>query len=266
MRNFLALTESIAYIEANLTEPITREAIAGHCYVSLSLLEKLFRYALHLSIKDYLTRRRMTQAAGDILKSGLSVTEIAAKYQYNSPEVFLRAFRQVWQTTPSRFKKKWKFSGIFPKHDFAYTKGEDLEMARKKVDLSEAYDFFRQRRGTYVICFDIHGLMPINAFSSKAGDQAILTAAARLNDAAGEDMLVLRIGGDEFALVTGLTDLDAVKCLSSRITALNGTPFLFEGREIPLHLWAGITTIPDDTLRYSDLFTDMHKTIRESKV
>ena len=66
MNNFMVLTESINFIEDNLCEPITREDIAAHCYVSLSKLEKLFRYALHISIKDYISRRRMTQAAKDI--------------------------------------------------------------------------------------------------------------------------------------------------------------------------------------------------------
>jgi AraC family transcriptional regulator len=84
----MILTESISYIEQNLCEPITRSDIAGHCYCSLSMLEKMFRYALHLSIKEYITKRRMTQAAKDIVRSDISITDIAMKYQFNSAEVF----------------------------------------------------------------------------------------------------------------------------------------------------------------------------------
>jgi AraC family transcriptional regulator len=266
VKNFQALTTALDYIERNLTEPIAREDIAAHCYVSLSMLEKLFRYALCCSIKEYITKRRITQAASDILRSEQSITDVAIKYQYNSPEVFGRAFSAVWKTTPSRFKEKWKFSGIFPKHDFNFIEGDDLEMARKKVDLSEAYDFLRQRRGSYVVCFDISGLMPINTISSKAGDLAILEALARINGVATDDMLVLRIGGDEFALVTGLSEMDAVKKLADEVVSQNGKPFLYEGQEISLSLWAAITTIPDDTLRYNDLFVDMHKVLTDSKV
>ena len=265
MRNFHALTLALEYIERNLTEPIARERIAANCFVSLSVLEKLFRYALHSSIKEYITKRRVTQAARDLLRSEQSITDVAIKYQYNSPEVFGRAFAKVWKTTPSQFKEKWRFSGIYPKHDFIYKEGDDLEMARKKVDLSEAYDFLNGRRGSYVICFDIKNLVPINEISRKAGDLAILEAAARIDGVSAEDMLMLRIGGDEFALITGLDDLQSVRRLSDRVTALNGTPFRYEGRDIPLTLWAAITTIPEDTLRYNDLFANMHKAIADSK-
>jgi AraC family transcriptional regulator len=265
VKNFLALTEALEYIERNLCEPIVREDITVHCCVSLSMLEKLFRYALHRSIKEYVTKRRITQAAEDLLKTDRSITEIAMKYQYNSPEVFSRSFCSVWRIPPSQFRSKWKFSGIFPKHDYKYKEGDDFEMARKKVDISDAYDFFRKNRGTYVICFDIRELMTINAVSSKAGDLAILETAARIDNVATEDMLVLRIGGDEFALVTGIGDLEAVKQLAGRVAARNGETISCSGRQFPLTLWVGITKIPEDSLRYSEFFLDMHKAIIASK-
>lgn len=107
--------------------------------------------------------------------------------------------------------------------------------------------------------------MPINQISHQAGDLAILEAAARIDSAATDDMLVLRIGGDEFALVTGLADMEAVKEISQSVTRRNGQPIVYEGQEIPLSLWSAITTIPGDSLRYSDLFTDMHKVLVDSK-
>jgi AraC family transcriptional regulator len=229
------------------------------------MLEKLFRYALHCSIKEYMTKRRMTQAAKDLSNTGLSVTDVAMKYQYNSPEVFIRSFKQVWNTTPSRFTRKWKFTGLYPKHTYDFEKGMDLEMARKKVDISEAYEYFKERHGTYVICFDICGLTPINEISSKAGDLAILETASRIDNTAADDMLLLRIGGDEFALVTGLGDQTEARKLADRVLALNRNPIMFEGKEIPLSLRAGLTTIPDSMLRYNDFFSDMHKVISDCR-
>ena len=70
----------------------------------------------------------------------------------------------------------------------------------RKVDLSELYDFLRSKAGTYVLCFDVCSLMPINEnYGSKAGDAVILEAYRRIDEAAGDDMAVFRIGGDEFA-------------------------------------------------------------------
>ncbi|MBN1777019.1 MAG: helix-turn-helix domain-containing protein [Clostridiales bacterium] len=264
MKSFMALTESIDYIEQNLCEPFARGDIARHCHVSLSMLEKLFRYALFMSIKTYVTKRRMTQAAKDLVNTGMSVTDIAMKYQYNSAEVFTRTFRRVWNVAPSAFKDKWTFTGIFPRINYEYKEGDDLYMARKRVDMSDAYDFLREKRGSYVLCFDIQNLSPINAVSGKAGDLAILECAARINDAAGDDMLMMRIGGDEFALITGLFDPGKAKAVSEEVLSKNGGTFDYEGQKIPLSLYCGVTTIPE-TLRYSEFFGELHQTINDSK-
>lgn len=265
MKNFMILTESIDYIERNLCEPITRADIADHCHVSLSMLEKLFRYALGLSIKTYISRRRMTQAARDIAKEGLSITDTAMKYQYSSVEVFSRAFRRVWNVNPSEFSEKWRFTGIFPKINYEFKEGDDLEMARKRVDMSEAYDFFREKKGSYVLCFDIRGLTAFNDISNRAGDLAILEMAARIENAADDNMLLLRIGGDEFALVTGLYDYESARMLAEKVLSRNGETIVFEGKELPLSLWCGITQVPE-YLRYGEFFTELHNTICESKI
>ncbi len=56
MKKFIILTESIDFIERNLCEPITRKDISNHCYVALSTLEKLFRYALGMqALRDKIT-------------------------------------------------------------------------------------------------------------------------------------------------------------------------------------------------------------------
>lgn len=264
MKNFMILTESIDFIERNLGEPISRNDIAAHCNVSLSMLEKLFRYALHRSIKSYIIRRRMTVAAKDIASSSGSITDIAMKYQFNSVEVFTRAFKRVWNVNPSEFKDKWKFSGIFPKINYTYNEGDDLNMARKRVDISEAYDYMRERKGSYVLCFDIQHLTAFNNISRKAGDLAILEQASRIDKAATDEMLTIRIGGDEFALLTGLYDEEQAKKIMDSVLSLNGNGITYDGKSYPLSLWCGITTIPE-SLRYNEFFTDLHDTIIKSK-
>lgn len=264
MKKFMILTESIDFIERNLCEPITRKDISNHCYVALSTLEKLFRYALGTSIKSYISRRRMTQAAKDIANESSSITDIAMKYQYSSIEVFSRAFKRVWNVNPSEFTEKWRFTGIFPKINYEFKEGDDLYMARKRVDMSEAYDYFREHKGSYVLCFDIQNLIAVNDISKKAGDLAILETASRIEKSADDSMLLMRIGGDEFALITGLYDYEAVKDLSEKVMSKNGETINFDGKDLPLSLWCGITKIPE-SLRYNEFFTDMHEAISVSK-
>ncbi len=265
MRNFFLLECAVNYIEEHLCDTITGEDVAKACCSSLSGLQKLFRLALHRSIKEYITKRRLTNAARDLAHSQGTVTEIAMRYQYNSPEVFSRAFKRVWDVTPSHFKDTWRFSGLYPRLNYKFHEGDDPDMARKKVDLSEAYEVFRQLGGTYVICFDSVGLMKINAICHEAGDKAILESARRIDAAAPDDMLVLRIGGDEFALFTGKADKREAEAVMQKVLSSNGQPVSWNGQEIPLSLRAGIAKVPKSGLRYSELFTQMHSTIEQCK-
>jgi len=265
VRNFFILTEAINYIEDNLCESMTIEQLANHCYLSRYLLEKLFRYAINLSIKDFITRRKISRASADIAKSEMSLMEIAMKYQFNSPEVFSRVFKRVWNISPSKFSEKWKFTNIFPKLNYHYIEGDDMFMARKKVDLTEAYDFFIEHQGTHVLCFDIKNLTFINDISKKAGDLAILEAANRINKYTDENMVMLRIGGDEFALITSYTEISSARQLADNVLSMNTETFKYEGKNIPLSLYCGITTIPETRLKYDLLFNDLHQAIDDSK-
>lgn len=261
MEKFDILAASIAYIEAHLTEELTRENIAASCYVSLSALEKLYRYALHMGIRDYITRRRMTLAAKDLVHDNLSVTDVAMKYQFQSVEVFSRAFRRVWFETPSSFREKYRFTDIFP--PIVIHQEEDMYMS-KQVDMSAAYDYMQQHSGSFVLCCDIKELTPLNAISRKLGDLAILTMAQRLEAIAGADMVVMRVGGDEFVLLTATTDQAVAEALRGRLLTMNGQTIAFEGKDYPLHLWCGLTTIPAQS-NFSTFFHDVLGTIHRSR-
>ena len=109
------MLKSLDYIEKNLCEPITRKMIAQHCYVSLSMLEKLFNYALGMGMNTYISKRRLSLAARDLVSSGLSITDLAMKYQYGSLAAFSRDYKRVWQVNPTGFCKNWQFTDILPK-------------------------------------------------------------------------------------------------------------------------------------------------------
>lgn len=265
MRNFYLLEAAVNYIEDHLCDPISVKDVADACCFSLSGMQKLFHYALHHGIKEYINKRRLTKAARDIVNGHGTFTEIAMRYQYNSPEVFARAFKRMWDVLPSMFRETWRFTGLFPRLNYQFYEGDDPTMARKRVDLSEAYEMFKSLEGTYVICFDVVGLMPINAMSGEAGDKAILETARRIDAAADNDMLVMRIGGDEFALITGKADAVLAERLMKKVLSSNGQPFSWNTKAIPLSVRAGITQIQKDHLRYNELFAQMHHAIDLSR-
>ena len=266
MKNFYVLTDALRYIEDNIYEEIDSQDVADSCNVSLSSLQNLFRLALHRSVKDYIIKRKICLAARDILESDMKIIDIAYKYQFGSPEHFVRTFKKVWNETPTEYKKHWKFSGIYPKLDYKFEEGADQEMARKKVDISEAYDVIVNMKDTYVICFDIVGLIPINDISYEAGDLAILEAARRIDRVSTEDMIQLRIGGDEFALITGSDDLVYVEGIMNEVLSHNEECIVWNGKDIPLRLRAGMIKSPGHNLKYSDFFADMHEAINKTRM
>lgn len=263
LKNFYILTNALNYIEENLCNPISQEEIAGECFCSLSSLQKMFRYAFNHSLKEYISKRRLTNAAKDIVNTEMTITEIAMKYQYNSPEVFTRAFAKLWATSPSKFKANWKFTEIFPKIIIDYNGGNN--MSHKKVDISELYDVLKSKQNTYVLCFDIMELKPINDISYDAGDKAILECLRRIHEAAADDMLLFRIGGDEFALVTGLTKINEVEELAKKVLQRNGNTIKYNEQNIPISMRAGATKFIDKNLRYSQLFADLQNTINTTR-
>lgn len=255
MKNFEILADALEEIESNLCGALSQEQIAARCYVSLSHLQKLFRYALRVSIGEYVTKRRLTQAARDLVRTDGTVTEIAMKYGYNSPEVFTRAFVKLWQTTPSKFRRTWQFTNIYPKINVHQMNPEDDYMGKRKFDAGELYDYLRGHAGCWILSFDTVNLMRINqTYGRQAGDAVITECLRRIDSEAGDEMLLLRIGGDEFVLMTGTEDLAPVQGIADRIRAQNGRPILFDNTPIPVSMRIGMTRIPQKHLRYSELF------------
>lgn len=267
MEKVLLIRDALTYIEANLTEDLRTEDIARALYCSKSALEKLFRVVLHISIKDYSIRRRMSLAAREIRnKPEVSFLELAVRYGYGSNEAFTRAFRSVWHVSPSEYRKNPSGFELYPALRLEPELMEDESMKyKKKVDISELYDCFRERRNCYIIGVDIKSLIPINEISLEAGDLAILNALRRLEEACGENDIVFRIGGDEFVALTVSEDKDYATRVISEVLSHNGETFEYNGQAVPLSLYATCYRIEESNLRYAELFAQMQRQLDEIK-
>jgi AraC family transcriptional regulator len=266
MNRIELLSNALEYMENHLDEEITTPDIAGSCYCSRSTLEKLFRYVYQMSVRDYIVRRRMTKCARALCEEPeRSILDIALQYGYGSNEAFTRAFHQVWNCSPSQFRKSQQPVELFPRLMCPLETGDDYMKERKHMDITELYDLFTARRDCFFVCCDIKNLMEINKISHKAGDLVILEAMNRMNAAAGPEDLVFRIGGDEFALLTDSTDQGYAESVAGKLRSDNGRPVRFEELEIPLNLHIGIAGLENKTVRYNELFTSLHTAIRDSK-
>lgn len=266
MENLGLLIEALEFIEKNLASPIRTESISEHLHCSKSTIEKLFKYVNNISIRDYIIRRRMSRASRDLVKNpDRSLLDIGMEYGYGSNEAFTRAFQSVWQVSPSEFRKNPSEFELFPGYRIERELLEDKKMTdRKKVDISELYDCIKERKGCFLILGDIKGLIPINEVSRKAGDLAIISAMKRMEQAAGPEDIVFRIGGDEFVILTDSTDEAYAKKLCGEIVSHNDECISWDGNEIPLTLYVkAVRYEGGSALRYSDFFTMLHNELSE---
>lgn len=259
MNNFEILSAVLEFIEENLTGYITAELCAKRCGYSLSNVQKMFRHTFNIGVSDYISRRKLTAAAKELLDCDRSILEIALKYGYNSHEVFTRAFVRLWGVTPSEFRKKRRFSDIFPKLDeyvqVCDEKGNIVMTSKKKFDISHLYDFITEHGGKYAVCFDMVHLMYINdVYGRAAGDIAIAECLRRIDENAEENMLPIRIGGDEFVLITDYSDIKDAQKAAEKILSLNGGTVSSGGSEFEVSMRAGYVRIPEGNLRYNTLF------------
>lgn len=265
MNKMALLATAFEYIEANLSADIKTEDVANACYCSKAALEKMFRCLNHMSVHDYVIRRRMTLAGRMFRdKPECSVLDVALTYGYSTSESFSRAFKKVWDCNPSEFRENPHHFDLFPRmHTPMQREGEDF--TRKNVDISELYELFRTRKNCYFVCSDVNSLMPINEISRKAGDMAILEAFYRMEREAGEEDVIFRIGGDEFTLLTNSEDAAYAEAVAERIRAYDGQPIVYEGREIPLRLHIAVTKLSSDPARDRDLFEELYQAICDVK-
>lgn len=266
MRDFSVLVTALEAVEKNLCERFTVEDLAKECHVSVSCLQKLFNYVFGCSVGEYLLKRRLSAATRELVNTKKSITDIALTYRYASPEAFSRAFKNFWGILPSTFRKVHRFSELFPKLEFNFDKGGNNMSVRRKVDITELYDELKKLSGTYVLCADICNLKPINdTYGYAAGDLVIAEAARRIDSVLDHDMLMFRIGCDEFVIVTGYRSITDAETLARKITELNGNCVMHDGKEIPLSMRVGISKIPGGGLGYHEVFNKMHDTIDKVK-
>lgn len=254
-----SLTAALEYIEHDLSGEFSQEQCAKAACCSLSGLQKLFRSVFNKSVGDYVTRRRLTAAARELQQTDRTALDIALEFGWGSAEAFTRAFSRVWGVTPSEYRRSWRFSGLCPRLDFPrhFMREGELIMTIK-YDISELYDYIRSKQGTYALSFDTSHLMEINdTLGHEAGDKVILECLHRIDRECTDGMMMFRIGGDEFVMMTGLSDKSAVEALAKRILSHNGECVPHNGAEIPVSMRAGAVLLKSGKLSYSELFAEL---------
>jgi AraC family transcriptional regulator len=79
--------------------------MAHECGYSLYHFIRLFNQLVHHTPYDYLIRRRLAQAAEELLISSQRLIDIAVDYRFQTAESFTRAFKRVYHILPSQARR-----------------------------------------------------------------------------------------------------------------------------------------------------------------
>ncbi len=256
MKNFISLVCAIEFIENNLRERITVNDVAQASYVSLSHLQSMFSRALHISMGDYIAKRKLCIAAFDLTNTGKSITEIAFDFGYANMESFSRAFKKQFLLSPSAYRKGQCFSELYPR--LIINEKEGFNMI-KRYDLTEISEKILASKGTYIICADIDHLMAINEQRGHdAGDAAIAETAARIGRSIQNGTDFFRIGADHFVILTKNTDSAFAEEIAKKIIACSDNDVVWNGNPFKFSISMGIVKIPSD-------ISDAKETIEKSE-
>lgn len=95
---------TIRYIEANLKENLSLPRIAGQVSFSEFHFLRLFQEFTGSTPMNYVRKRRLANAASELITTDRKILDIALDYRFESQEAFTRAFRKQFLLTPGRYR------------------------------------------------------------------------------------------------------------------------------------------------------------------
>jgi AraC family transcriptional regulator len=100
-----SLQRAIDYMEEHLLDDMTMEDIAKQANASPFHFQRTFAILTDSSVGEYIRRRRLSLAAGELCSTDAKVIDLALKYGYDTPEAFTKAFRRQHGISPSEARK-----------------------------------------------------------------------------------------------------------------------------------------------------------------
>lgn len=106
------IMEIIDYIEENLTENLNLDKIADIANYSKYHLHRMFTNVVGCTIHQYIQRRRLTEAARQLIFTDKYIIDIAITVGYSTHQSFTLAFRNLYKESPQVYRNKDEFYPI----------------------------------------------------------------------------------------------------------------------------------------------------------
>ncbi len=99
MRRNDALADILRYIDEHPSEPLRAQALSDRFFVSRSWLEHVFRDQLGITVRQYVSKKRILYAQ-ELIKNGLSPTLASEHCHYDNYATFYRNYKKILQCSP----------------------------------------------------------------------------------------------------------------------------------------------------------------------
>ncbi len=106
-----SINRSVEFMEKNLCSPIRIDDIASVARYSKYHFQRLFSVVTGDTVGSYLRKRRLTEAARQLIESERTIIDIALDFQFQSQESFSRSFKEQFGQTPHQYRRQ-KNNGI----------------------------------------------------------------------------------------------------------------------------------------------------------
>ena len=108
------MNAAVNYLEEHILEEPNLERLGRLAGCSAHHFQRIFTYLGGITLTEYLRRRRMSLAAVDLKNGSDKIIKIAAKYGYDSPTAFNRAFQAVHGISPTQAREESANVKAFP--------------------------------------------------------------------------------------------------------------------------------------------------------
>lgn len=133
---------TLSYIEEHLDQKLSLDIVAGALHYSKFHLHRLFVEATGITIHEYVQRRRLTEAARELLCSERSILEIALDAGYESQQAFSEVFKVMYKKTPAAYREAGVFYPLQYKFHLYGITGEE-QLQKEEIRLAEEKDITR---------------------------------------------------------------------------------------------------------------------------
>ena len=98
--------DMIAFVQKHYSEKVSLAMLAKEFHLSEKYVSWYFKEHFSISFMQYVLHLRMSKAKDILLTTDLSITEVALSCGYQSVNLFIRNFKDMYGVTPLQYKKR----------------------------------------------------------------------------------------------------------------------------------------------------------------